>query len=142
MTEQDVRWYQRFQNYRKAFRQLADAVQLMQERELSRLEKQGVIQAFEYTYELAWNLLRDYLRWQGIAQLTGSRDTIREAFSAGLIEDGQQWMNMLQDRNRTSHTYNEETAEAILANIKEQYHGLFIDLEKVMTKQAGNHGLE
>lgn len=142
MTEQDVRWYQRFQNYRKAFHQLAEAVDLMRERELSKLEKQGVIQAFEYTYELAWNTLRDYLKWQGIAQLTGSRDTIREAFTAELIRDGQQWMNMLQDRNRTSHTYNEETAEAILRNIDSHYHSLLLDLEKIMSKRAEHHGLK
>ncbi|WP_404363767.1 nucleotidyltransferase substrate binding protein [Marinobacter sp.] len=141
MTNRDVGWHQDFQNYRKASGQLDEAVLLMTERELSRLEKQGVIHAFEYTWELAWNTLSDYLKWQGVAQLTGSRDTIREAFSAGLIGDGQQWMNMLQDRNRTSHTYNEETAEAILNNIKGHYHGLFVDLKKVMTEQAERHEL-
>lgn len=111
MTKQDVRWLQRFSNYRKALQQLGEGVDLARSRELSRLEKQGFIRGFEYTYELAWNLLRDYLRWQGSTSVTGSRDAIREAFSAGLVDDGERWMQMLQDRNRTSHTYNEETAE-------------------------------
>ena len=67
-------------------------------------EQQGLIKAFEYTYELAWNTLRDLLRSQGDASLLGSRDTLREAFRLGLIEQGEAWMLMLQDRNLTSHT--------------------------------------
>lgn len=141
MTEQDIRWLQRFSNFRKAFSQLDEAVTLSQSRDLSKLEKQGVIQAFEYTYELAWNLLRDYLRWQGNTTITGSRDAIREAFSAGLIDDGERWMQMLQDWNRTSHTYNEETAEEILANITQHYHSLFASLQSRMVAEAHKHGL-
>jgi nucleotidyltransferase substrate binding protein (TIGR01987 family) len=141
MSEQDVRWIQRFTNFRKAFQQLDDAVALGRSRELSKLEKQGVIQAFEYTYELAWNLLKDYLRWQGNAQLAGPRDTIREAFSAGLIAKGEIWMQMLLDRNRTSHTYNEETAEQILAAIDGQYHAIFAALQRRMETEIEKHGL-
>lgn len=140
MSDQDTRWHQRFQNYLKAFSQLDEAVMLMHERALSKLEKQGVIQAFEYTYELGWNLLRDYLRWQGASHLTGSRDTIREAFSAELIKDGEQWMSMLQDRNRTSHTYNEETAEAILSAIRNSYHQVFKELSDTMSDESKRHG--
>jgi len=140
MSEQDVRWIQRFNNFKKAFQQLDDAVVLGRSRELSKLENQGVIQAFEYTYELAWNLLRDYLRWQGNAQLAGSRDTIREAFSAGLIDKGELWMQMLLDRNRTAHTYNEETAEQILAAIDEHYHAIFVALQQRMDIEVEKHG--
>ncbi|MEX0606044.1 MAG: nucleotidyltransferase substrate binding protein [Marinobacter sp.] len=140
MSKQDVRWIQRFNNFKKAFSQLDDAVTLGQSRELSRLEKQGVIQAFEYTYELGWNLLRDFLRWQGNSGVTGPRDAIREAFSAGLIEDGERWMQMLQDRNRTSHTYNEETAEEILTNIFQNYHGLLTNLQQRMNSEMQKHG--
>jgi nucleotidyltransferase substrate binding protein (TIGR01987 family) len=141
MTKQDVRWLQRFSNYRKALQQLGEGVDLARSRELSRLEKQGFIQGFEYTYELAWNLLRDYLRWQGSTSVTGSRDAIREAFAAGLVDDGERWMQMLQDRNRTSHTYNEETAEEILKNILDHYHPLFSLLHDKMTAEAQKHGL-
>lgn len=104
MDNIDVRWQQRLANFRKALLQLDEAVELMQQRELSRLEKQGVIQGFKYCYELGWNTLKDFLVWQGIDGIIGSRDTIREAFSKGLICDGHAWMQMLTDRNRTSHT--------------------------------------
>lgn len=136
MNTKDVRWLQRLNNFSKALAQLDEAIELMQLRQLSRLEKQGVIQAFEYSYELAWNTLKDFLLWQGIEGIIGSRDTIREAFSKGLIEEGQGWMNMLADRNRTSHTYNEETAEAILANISQQHHALLKALENVLLARA------
>ncbi len=106
----DIRWKQRFDNFNKALEQLASGVGLMRQRKLSDLEKQGLIQAFEYTYELGWQVIKDYLSWQGVADIIGSRDTIREGFSKQLIVDGDVWMNMLQDRNRTSHTYNKETA--------------------------------
>ncbi len=139
MSKQDIRWIQRFNNFRKAAKQLDEAVFLGRSRELSKLEKQGVIQAFEYTYELAWNVLRDFLRWQGNPDITGSRDTIREAFSAGLIDDGESWMRMLVDRNRTSHTYNEETAEQILKAIDECYHSLFTSVLNRMQKEAEKH---
>nr|WP_272891592.1 nucleotidyltransferase substrate binding protein [Stutzerimonas stutzeri] len=137
MDNPDVRWQQRLANFRKALRQLDEAVELMEQRELSKLEKQGVIQGFEYCYELGWNTLKDFLVWQGIDGIVGSRDTIREAFSKGLISDGHAWMQMLTDRNRTSHTYNEETAEAILINIRLQHHLLLKALEQMMTSREG-----
>ena len=132
MNDSDVRWQQRLHNFSKAMLQLDEAMELMRQRELSKLEKQGVIQGFEYCYELGWNTLKDFLVWQGIDSIVGSRDTIREAFSKGLITDGHAWMRMLTDRNRTSHTYNEETAEAILTNIREQHHPLLKTLEQTM----------
>ncbi|SFR51456.1 nucleotidyltransferase substrate binding protein, HI0074 family [Marinobacter daqiaonensis] len=141
MAEQDIRWVQRYRNFQRAFQQLDEAVQLGGERALSKLEKQGVIQAFEYTWELAWTTLRDFLKWQGISTMTGSRDTIREAFANGLVEDGEGWMAMLQDRNRTSHTYNEETAEQILQAIFNRYHGLFLDLKQRFEQEISRHGL-
>jgi nucleotidyltransferase substrate binding protein (TIGR01987 family) len=81
--------------------------------DLSELEKQGLIKAFEYTYELGWNTLKDFLTYRGQTDIYGSRDAIRKAFTSKLINDGEGWMDMLQSRNKTSHTYNEETAEEI-----------------------------
>ena len=126
---QDVRWKQRFNNYRKALSQLKNAIELKHQRALSDLENQGLIQSFEFTYELGWNTLKDYLVWQGIEGIVGSRDTIREAFNRGLITDGEVWMKMLVDRNRTSHTYNEKTANEILQNIDQMYIAKLIELE-------------
>ena len=82
----DIRWKQRFDNFGKAFLELREAVDLAAARPLSKLEKQGAIQGFEYTHELAWNVLKDYLEYQGIVGLIGSRDTTRAAFQRGLIE--------------------------------------------------------
>ena len=118
---EDIRWIQRLDNYQRALTHLQSAVELMAQRELSQLEKQGVIQAFEFCWELAWKLMKDYLQWQGIAGLSGARDAIREAFRQGLIDDGQVWMAMLQDRNRTSHTYNETTMLELLDAISSDY---------------------
>jgi nucleotidyltransferase substrate binding protein (TIGR01987 family) len=136
MTTEDIRWLQRLQNFRKAMAQLDEAIALMATRELSKLEKQGVIQGFEYSYELGWNTLKDYLVWQGIVGLVGSRDTIREAFSKDLIEDGKGWMQMLADRNRTSHTYDEATAEAILHSIRYLHYPLLKALETTLNEKA------
>ncbi len=110
---QDIRWIQRFANYKKAFAQLKEAVELSEERELSNLEKQGLIQAFEYTHELAWKSLKDFLESKGAGKLYGSKDTTREAFKLGIIEDGETWMAMIVSRNETSHVYDEERVEAI-----------------------------
>ena len=113
----------------------------MASRKLSNLEKQGTIQAFEFTYELAWNVLRDYLIWQGIESISGSRDAIRESFRLGLISDGQAWLAMLQDRNRTVHTYNEATVNQILEQLAAVYAGLFLDFESKFESIADS-GLE
>jgi len=133
------RWLQRLDNYKRAQAQLDEAVELMRSRELSNLEKAGVIQAFEFTWELAWNLLKDYLNWQGESEITGARDAIRESFKRGLIEDGQTWMFMLQDRNRTSHTYNESTMREILTGIESQYQPLLAELRARFDKLAQEH---
>jgi nucleotidyltransferase substrate binding protein (TIGR01987 family) len=111
---EDIRWQQRFSNYCKALDRLED---FLEPPALNEREQQGLIKAFEYTYDLAWNTLRDLLRSQGDVSLLGSRDTLREAFRLGLIEHGETWMLMLQDRNLTSHTYNRATADAIAAQI-------------------------
>ena len=87
-------------------RALANLESFLEPPSLNERERQGLIKAFEYTFELASNTLRDLLRSQGDANLLGSRDTLREAFRLGLIEDGESWMLMIQDRNLTSHTYN------------------------------------
>ena len=121
MSTSDIRWIQRLDNYRRALSHLQEAAELMDRRELSRLEKQGVIQAFEFSWELAWKLMKDYLEWQGITGLAGARDATREAFRQGLLSDGEVWMAMLQDRNRTAHTYNESTMLALLEGIQSRY---------------------
>jgi nucleotidyltransferase substrate binding protein (TIGR01987 family) len=133
----DVRWRQRLHSFRKAFRRLSDAATLAAARELTDLEQQGLIQAFEFTHELAWNVLKDYLQDQGYANLMGSKDATRTAFKNGLIEEGEAWMAMIESRNQTSHTYNEDLADEITTAILTQYvpefekfHTTFAQLEK------------
>ena len=112
-NDQDIRWLQRFNNYKKALKNLTEAVELSRQRELSKLEKQGLIQAFEITYELTWNTIKDFYISQGETNIQGSRDAFRIAFNRGLIEDGELFMNTIKSRQLTSHSYNEETADLI-----------------------------
>lgn len=132
---QDIRWMQRFNNYKKALKQLQDAVELMEERELSILEKQGFIQAFEYTHELAWKTLKDFLENRGNTDIYGSRDATKKAFALGLIDDGEIWMQMIKSRNLTSHTYDENTADEIIGIVKDVYYVQFEKLKLKMEEQ-------
>lgn len=133
MSELDIRWQQRLANYSKALGQLGDAVTTSQQRSLSELEKQGLIQAFEFTHELAWNVMKDYFAYQGNPNITGSRDAVREAFQKGLVVDGEGWMEMIKSRNQTSHTYQQKVADEIAAKIIGQYFPLFQQLLRTMT---------
>ncbi len=139
MSDPDIRWQQRFQNFQKALRQLCKAVELSNQRPLSDLEKQGLIQAFEFTHELAWSVMRDYFVYQGDTSITGSRDATREAFQKNLVTDGEGWMEMILSRNKTSHTYNQEVADEIAAKIIGLYCELFQVFEQRMQglKNAG-----
>lgn len=118
----DSRWRQRLQNLHRAFEQLEAAVGLPA---YSSLERQGLIQCFEYTYELAWNTLKDFLADQGDPDVLGSRDAIRKAFKLGLITDGEAWFEMIRDRTLTVHTYHEATADRVATHIRERYYPLF-----------------
>ena len=126
-NKKDIRWEQRFSNYQKALAQLQ---KFIDKGELSDLEEQGLIKAFEYTYELAWNTLKDFLEYKGQTDIYGSRDAIRKAFQLGLIKDGEDWMDMLKSRNMTSHTYNEETAKEICEAVTKRYYPLFKQFTK------------
>ncbi|MDD2761299.1 MAG: nucleotidyltransferase substrate binding protein [Methylomonas sp.] len=129
--QNDIRWQQRFSNYQKALEQLR---KFIDHGELNELEEQGLIQAFEYTHELAWNVLRDYLLCKGHQAIHGSRDASREAFKLELIDDGECWMDMIRDRNRTVHTPDPETALAIVGNIRERF---FAQFERLAQTVAG-----
>ena len=133
---EDIRWVQRLNHYRQALEQLTSAVQLSQSRELSDLEKQGLIQAFEFSHELAWNVMKDYFDYQGGNLITGSRDATREAFNRGILKSADVWMEMIKSRNQTSHTYNKKTAEEITRQIRTQYHAEFVNFLHQMSEIA------
>ena len=130
MTANDIRWIQRLDHYQQALRQLERSVELGRQRPLSELEQQGLIKAFEFTHELAWNVMKDYFEYQGRTSIMGSRDAAREAFQKGMVADGEGWMDMIQSRNKTTHTYNRDVADEIVKKIMERYFTLFLDLEK------------
>ncbi len=131
MMNLDIRWIQRFENFNKALAQLS---KFIEKGELNELEIQGIIQSFEYTYELAWNVMKDFLKEKGNQNIFGSRDAITESYKLGLIANGDGWMNMFKDRNQTSHTYNEEVVNQIYKNITEHYFQLFIDFQSKMSQ--------
>ncbi|MDP8206730.1 MAG: nucleotidyltransferase substrate binding protein [Candidatus Electryonea clarkiae] len=128
MRDQDIRWIQRFEHYCNAFSQLT---RFIEKKDLNELEQQGLIKAFEYTYELAWNTIKDYFEDQGETGITGSRDAFRIAFNRGLVENGETWMDMIRSRTLTSHTYNEEVANEIVDDIINRY---FIEFGKLKDK--------
>ena len=135
----DIRWKQRFSNFLRALQNLRSAVELMQKRELTNLEAQGVIQSFEFTHELAWNVLKDYLTDQGIQGVIGSKDASRIAFENGLITHGHHWMDMIKARNLSSHTYNIDTAEKIVENIQEKFYPAFEEMARTFNRLHETH---
>lgn len=132
MKTQDIRWQQRFDNFNRALEQLTQAFELSRSRALSDLEKQGVIQGFEIVHELAWNVLKDFLAYEGIMGIVGSRGAVREAFRRGLLVDGELWMDMIEKRNLSSHTYNKELAEELVSVIFGGYYAAFLALQQEM----------
>lgn len=131
IADNKPRWVYRFDNYRRALALLREAIDTMQARHLSDLEKQGLIQRFEFTCELAWKLLKDYLEHTAMRLETVTpAAVVREAFAARLIENGDLWMQSLNARNRTPHIYDLKTFEKILADIARDYLPLFEALQR------------
>jgi len=118
--EKDIRWIQRFDNYKKAYSNLKNAVDLSKTRDLSDLEKQGLIQSFEFTYELAWKTLKDYLNYMQV-EAKFPQEVMKQSFSYELIADGDIWMDMLEKRNLMAHTYDEETFQLAYDLITNKY---------------------
>lgn len=150
----DIRWEQRFANYRKAFYKLDEAIVRIREEYpiqdngsiedddfLDDIIKEGIIQRFEYTHELAWKVMKDFLEEVGDVKTYGSKDATKEAFAAELIKDGDVWMEMIKSRNKTSHTYHEATADEIFFKVNNDYHREFLAFFKTMEeKRSGEQG--
>ncbi len=115
----ELRWRQRFENFDKAFKQLTFAINLFDS--LNNLEKQGLIHRFEYTFDLAWKVMKDYLEYQGY-EIKGPRDAIKTSFQIGLISNGHSWLDALEERNMTVHSYDEKFAENLITHIKLIYY--------------------
>jgi nucleotidyltransferase substrate binding protein (TIGR01987 family) len=133
---EDIRWKQRFQNFDRAFVLLRSALE--EKRPLSMLEKEGVIQRFEYSYELAWKTLKDYLEANGVViSPVTPRQVIKEAFSAKVISDGQVWINMIDNRNLLSHTYDFAVFEQAVQAIAAHYLPAMQRLHEFLAKKGG-----
>jgi len=146
---EDIRWHQRLSNYRKALEKLINNIKYIKEMyddmdlqdedtyqdivlSIEDIYKQGLIQSFEFTHELAWKVIQDFAKNQGNTEIRGSKDATRYAAQINLIENAHQWMTMILDRNETSHTYNEETANQIFVNIIVSYLPLLQSFESKM----------
>ncbi len=122
----DVRWKQRFANFARAYSLLESVID---QKELNDAERAGLIKFFEMSFELSWKLLKDYLGAEGY-NVKSPREAIKQAFQIGIIEDGQTWLIALEDRNLTTHTYDEETARKVERSIKKSYEPLIHSLYK------------
>jgi nucleotidyltransferase substrate binding protein (TIGR01987 family) len=137
-VEADIRWAQRFSNYKKALGKLSNAVEFVGNETnlfndaIREISNEGLIQCFEFTAELAWNVMKDYLYEDGVKNINGSKDAIRNSFSYGLIEDSQKWLDMVQDRNLVSHTYNENIATSLVRDIIGIYYPQLVKFREKM----------
>lgn len=135
MEEQtDVRWIQRYENYHKACGRLTEVTDSLAMESLSDLEKEGLIQRFEYTMELAWKVLQDLLLFKGYEFMTGPNGTLKMAFEDGLIANHDAWRRMMKARNLMSHTYNEDDADAVVTMIYDEFTALFKQLDEKLKK--------
>ena len=138
MDIQDIRWHQRLSNFKAALARLADGVLLSRQRPLSPLEQQGLIQSFEFTHELAWKVMKDYVVEQdGADRIGGSKDATRIALGRGLISNGEGWMEMIKSRNLSTHIYNEATANQVSGKIISEYLELFEAFSREMQSRCG-----
>jgi nucleotidyltransferase substrate binding protein (TIGR01987 family) len=126
------RLYEKLNDYKRATSRLKEATEIQI---VADIVYDGVIQRFEFTFELSWKLMKMFLEYVGITEVRSPRTTIREAFSYGLIEDGEQWIDMMVDRNKTSHLYDEEEAKIIYAKVKSDYSHLLSNLYEKMEEE-------
>ena len=117
---EDVRWQQRFESFNNAFQLFAEAVQKFPD--LNVLEQEGLVKRFEFTFELAWKTMKDYLEKAGFNEVNSPRDVIKTAFQAGYIKDGQKWLDMLIARNKTSHQYDDAMFKILVKQITAEYY--------------------
>lgn len=130
------RWKRRLSSFENVLKPFGNAVELATERDITRLEELGIIRYFGISIDLAWKVLKDYLEYQGVTGIAGPRDAVRAACKSALIEDGEGWMDMITDRNRSPHTYSEEIAQEISKRIVERYYPAFLKLAEILKKLA------
>ncbi len=133
MTLPDIRWKQRLQNFDKAMSNLSAALALPHP---DMFQKAGLIQFFEMSFELAWKTLKDHLEAEGHLEVSSPRAALKKGFETGLILDGHAWLKALEDRNLTSHVYDEATADQVLLLIRDRYAALLSQLREELHRRA------
>jgi nucleotidyltransferase substrate binding protein (TIGR01987 family) len=137
MENNEIRWIQRLNTYKRALARLTEVVEQYRQRGLSALEKDGMIQRFEYTRELAWKVLKNFIEYQGgTERMMGSRDVIRQAVALGLIDNAEPWFDMLESRNTTANVYDEETETNVIEQILTMYYPILAELASKMEKRV------
>ncbi len=121
MNHQDIRWQQRFMNFTRVFLLLREAMENNMA-QLSQLEKEGIIQRFEYTFELAWKVLKDKMEYDGVlVDKISPKGVVRQAYNSKYIQDAEIWLKMIGDRNLMSHTYDFSKFEVVIQSIEDDY---------------------
>lgn len=133
MNDPDTRWKQRFSQFEKAFALLQSAMTIEHP---FIVERAGLIQFFEMTFEIGWKLLKDFLEAEGYV-INSPRSAIKQAFQSQLITAGHEWISALDDRNLTTHTYNEEIAELVERKIRQDYYPLLLSLRQTFVQKTG-----
>ena len=132
MNKITPKWLDRLNTFKNAIRRLAEVIDLSNERQLNQFEYDSLIKRFEFSFEMAWKLMMSYEKDNGVAELHGSKDVVRQAYRMSIITNGEAWLEMIDDRNKTSHLYDEEMASDVIDEIIHTYYPLFIELQNKM----------
>jgi nucleotidyltransferase substrate binding protein (TIGR01987 family) len=129
----NIRWQQRFQNFQKAFTSLTESNEALLAEPNNSFIKDSLIQRYEYSIELAWKTLKDFLEHEGYTEAVSPKAVLRLALKEGYLKNPE-WLNALEDRNKTSHAYDEQMAKEVIAEIQTVYFGLLADLNQTLQK--------
>lgn len=132
MNKITPKWLNRLDTFKNAIRRLAEVIDLSNERKLNQFEYDSLIKRFEFSFEMAWKLMMSYERDNGVDELRGSKDVVRQAYRMSIITNGEAWLEMIDDRNKTSHLYDEDMASDVIDEIIHTYYPLFIELQNKM----------
>ena len=139
MEERQPKWLERLSIFKNAIARMAEVIELSKQRTLNQFEHDSLIKRFEFTYEMAWKLMMSFEKENGVTELLGSKDVVRMAFGMSLIDNGEAWLEMIDDRNKTSHLYDEEMAADVMDEIINTYYPLFVELQDKMNQIAQKH---
>ena len=136
MEERKPKWGERLTTYQNAIDRLTEVITLSRQHPLNQFERDSLVKRFEFSYEMAWKLMMSYEKDNGIIEILGSKDVIRQAFRLSIVKNGEAWLEMVDARNRTSHLYDEEMATDAADEIIHTYYPLLVELRDVMAELA------